>query len=132
MEVVRYETGGGVVFSGGRVLVLRRTDPPELRLPKGHIDPGEDAPTAAVREVLEESGWSCRIIGELPPTAVRFEHDGRLVERTEYYFVMTAVERLDDGESQFVTEWIDPSEAAVELTFEAERARIAQAIRPPS
>lgn len=28
-------------------------------LPKGHIEPGEEAPEAAVREVLEEAGARC-------------------------------------------------------------------------
>ncbi len=28
-------------------------------LPKGHIEPGEEAPEAAIREVLEEAGARC-------------------------------------------------------------------------
>jgi len=47
--------GGVVVGSTGLVLVTsQRGD--SWSLPKGHIDPGEDAQTAAQREITEETG----------------------------------------------------------------------------
>lgn len=47
---------GGVVFNnkGEVVVVSQRSD--SWSLPKGHIDEGEDALTAAKREIYEESG----------------------------------------------------------------------------
>jgi len=62
--VVRYIAAGGVVVHDGRVLVLRRLSPPsvpptggEVRLPKGHVEPGESVQAAALRETREESGY---------------------------------------------------------------------------
>src|SRR5690625_2968385 len=47
---------GGVIFNGeGNVLVIRRVNGPWV-FPKGHIDPGETALEAALREVEEEAG----------------------------------------------------------------------------
>ena len=52
------ESAGGVVInSQGQVLVVSQKGK-SWSLPKGHIDPGEDALTAAKREIYEESGIS--------------------------------------------------------------------------
>jgi ADP-ribose pyrophosphatase YjhB (NUDIX family) len=49
-------SGGGVVFNrNGQVLVVNQNGN-SWSLPKGHIDPGEDAMAAAGREIKEESG----------------------------------------------------------------------------
>ncbi|MDH3306442.1 MAG: NUDIX domain-containing protein [Acidimicrobiia bacterium] len=121
MEVVEYETGGGVVVDGDLVMVLERLSPPEIRLPKGHIDPGEDAITAAVREVLEESGYRCRIVDDLGAHQVEFDFEERRISRLEHYFLMEPIEAVDDGEPQFLTRWVSWDEAAGRLTFDEER-----------
>lgn len=52
------QTAGGVVLNeGGQVLVVNQRHN-SWSLPKGHIDPGEDAEAAARREIHEESGVS--------------------------------------------------------------------------
>ena len=38
----RYAAAGGVVVDGDRMLVLERPERNEVRLPKGHVEPGED------------------------------------------------------------------------------------------
>ena len=53
----RYLAAGGVVVHDNQVLVLRRPHRAEVRLPKGHVEPGEDAAEAAIRETQEESGY---------------------------------------------------------------------------
>jgi 8-oxo-dGTP pyrophosphatase MutT (NUDIX family) len=47
--------GGVVTNGGGEVLVVSQRGT-SWSLPKGHIDPGEDAIAAARREIYEESG----------------------------------------------------------------------------
>ena len=44
----------------GRMLLARRIDTGNWELPGGAIEPGETATGAAVREVLEETGWRSR------------------------------------------------------------------------
>ncbi len=56
MEQRKTTSAGGVVVNpGGDVLVVNQRGN-SWSLPKGHIDPGEDALTAAKREIKEESG----------------------------------------------------------------------------
>lgn len=52
-----YSAGGVVLNSLGQVLVVNQHGK-SWSLPKGHLDPGEDALTAAKREIYEESGIS--------------------------------------------------------------------------
>ena len=54
---ITYSAGGVVLNGSGQVLVVNQRGN-SWSLPKGHIDPGEDALTAARREIYEESGVS--------------------------------------------------------------------------
>ena len=56
MAQTKTETAGGVVISKkGKVLVVNQRGR-SWSLPKGHIEEGEDAKTAAIREIEEETG----------------------------------------------------------------------------
>jgi ADP-ribose pyrophosphatase YjhB (NUDIX family) len=56
--MIRTESAGGVVLNGaGQVLVVNQKGT-SWSLPKGHIEEGEDALTAARREIFEEAGVS--------------------------------------------------------------------------
>jgi putative (di)nucleoside polyphosphate hydrolase len=64
-----YRPGVGIMLidAKGRVFVARRIDSTSeaWQMPQGGIDEGEDAPTAAMRELLEETGTDkAVIIGE--------------------------------------------------------------------
>ena len=50
-----HSAGGVVINSEGKVLMVSQHGA-SWSLPKGHIDPGEDALAAAKREIYEESG----------------------------------------------------------------------------
>ncbi|MFV0360921.1 NUDIX hydrolase [Tropicimonas sp.] len=55
-----------VLLRGDTVLATRKMTPvPELQLPGGGIDPGEQPIAALHREVLEETGWTIRIARRL-------------------------------------------------------------------
>ena len=47
----------------GRLLLVRRCDSGDWELPGGHVDPGESAADAAVRETAEESGITVEVTG---------------------------------------------------------------------
>lgn len=124
-DVVRYAAAGGVVVHGGRVLVLRRPGRGEVRLPKGHVEPGEDVRAAALRETREESGYGCLVVEtDLGEQFVEFDRDGRHVVRAERYFLMRLTDPIASpaaSEEQFVPVWLAWDEALAALTFEAER-----------
>lgn len=56
--MIQTESAGGVVLNGaGQVLVVNQRGT-SWSLPKGHIEEGEDALSAARREIFEEAGVS--------------------------------------------------------------------------
>lgn len=67
---------GGVVFrttrkGGTKVLVAHRPNYDDWSFPKGKADPGETPEETAVREVLEETGYHCRIVSPVGTTRYR-------------------------------------------------------------
>ena len=131
-RTVRYTAAGGVVVHDGRVLVLRRPSRGEVRLPKGHVEPGEDVQAAALRETREESGYADLVVkADLGTQVVEFDHEGRHLVRAERYFLMTLVRGVREpalrGEPQFEPAWLTWDEALAALTFEAEREWVRRA-----
>ena len=126
-KLVRYRAAGGVVVDGDLVLVLRRPGQGEVRLPKGHVDPGETPRAAALREVREESGYvDLEIVADLGTQTVEFDWDGRHYVRDEHYFLMRLrserrLARNHYDAHQFTPDWVTWGEAVTLLTFEAER-----------
>ena len=129
-------SAGGVVVrthDGVPHVLLIRDPYQNWGLPKGHLEAGEDAPTAAVREVLEETGLSTIELGpELGAIEWYFRRDDRLVHKICSFFLM----RSNDGEARpEVTEGITkcewlPFEKAVErVTYENAREMIRAAVR---
>lgn len=127
MRNLAYRAAGGVVIHGGFMLLLDRPSRGEVRLPKGHIEDGEDPETAALREVTEESGYAdLTIAADLGQQQVEFDLDGRHVVREEYYFLMSMhseaqVARDKKDAAQFFPIWKPLDEAISLLTYVAEQ-----------
>ena len=129
-----YEAAGGVVTdtTGENILLLIRPSRDEVRLPKGHIEPGESPVSAAQREVSEESGYKdLKIIADLGEQLIAFPLGKRAVRRTEHYYLMQIrsdqqAERPEE-DIQFFPIWVPWAEALEHLTFEAEREWVRRA-----
>jgi 8-oxo-dGTP pyrophosphatase MutT (NUDIX family) len=59
-------------------------------LPKGHVEPGETAEQAAIREVAEETGINGEILGTLGTIDFWFVAEGRRVHKTVHHFLLRA------------------------------------------
>lgn len=141
MKTVHHSTAGGVVHNaGGLVLVIERDverdgqTVHEVRLPKGHIDPGESPEQAAIREVHEESGYGeVEIIADLGTARSEFDHRGKHHVRDERYFLMRLrSEKRGEAmpthaeEALFEPVWREPADAEQRMTYPSEQAFIAR------
>ena len=137
-----YQAAGGVVTraDGTWFLLLERPGRGEVRLPKGHVEPGETVEQAAVREVQEETGYAdVEIAVDLGSITHTFYNDRADAEvtRTESYFLMRlTTERTYDGpqyeHEHFTRRWVKRADAERLLTYETEREfvrRAGQALR---
>ena len=81
------EAAGGVVLNGsGELLMILSRG--HWDLPKGHVESGEKGCEAALREVEEETGLRCEIVGESPLAHTWHAYDtyGRWeLKRTEWW-----------------------------------------------
>ena len=123
--------GGVVVRRGAAGLELalalqddRNSGERTVRLPKGHLDPGESAEEAALREVEEEVGLSARIIAPLGEVSYRYFEESReiTVSKRVHFFLMSWQSghgHAADGEMAGVF-WVPLAEGADRLSYEAE------------
>ena len=107
MVIVR-AAGGVVENTPGDILIMTRKG--WYDLPKGHIDPGETAEEAAIREVMEETGLAeVEIVAPLCTTRHFHNAYGRWEVKQTEWFVMLA-----PGEAPEITPQQDENITAVE------------------
>jgi 8-oxo-dGTP pyrophosphatase MutT (NUDIX family) len=116
------EQAGGIVFrykrAGISILLVRaKRDPSKWIFPKGHIERGESARTAAVRETREEAGIKGRAIGRVGDPQ-EFEWGGQLF-RVRYYLIRTIAESDEtDGREKA---WFPFDKALKRVSFKSAR-----------
>jgi 8-oxo-dGTP pyrophosphatase MutT (NUDIX family) len=125
-------SAGGVVLGPQEVLLIRVSDikgRPIWSFPKGRLDAGETPAEAALREVLEETGWRCRIEAALSTTEYWFQREGRRFRKTVVWFKMTPIEQagVPDGEVEDV-QWVDRQTAFSRLSYASDVALLSQAM----
>ncbi|HXP37565.1 MAG TPA: NUDIX domain-containing protein [Solirubrobacteraceae bacterium] len=130
----RERSAGGVVVRGDEVVVIvptrRASDGSRvLALPKGHIDPGENALQAATREVREETGIVGEPVTELGETRYWYRRDGQTIPKSVCFYLFSYVEGSTDDHDDEVEEarWIALADAQSELSHTAEREMVARA-----
>ena len=108
--------GGLVRHSCGRYLFIEKKG--KLDLPKGHIEPGEEAETCALREVSEEAGITGHsIIKTLVPTYHTYTWEGiSYLKKTEWFLMkydgeMITQPQVQEGITR--VEWLLPDELSI-------------------
>jgi len=118
------------------VVVIHRPRYDDWSFPKGKLDDGEGVEEAALREVEEETGLSCRILAPVGETQYR---DRRGRPKVVRYWLMEPEGAA--GDTPFrpnaevdVLRWLPPDQAARLLTYPHDRdllRRLPRGRRPP-
>jgi ADP-ribose pyrophosphatase YjhB (NUDIX family) len=123
----RFEfSAGGVVQDGDRLLMVKVENLEGRQLwtfPKGHIEKGEKAQDAALREVEEETGYACQIVNPLDRVQYFFQRNGELTKKTVTWFLMKPLERTGthDAEEILETEWVTLVEAMKRARYKSDK-----------
>jgi 8-oxo-dGTP pyrophosphatase MutT (NUDIX family) len=130
-------SAGGVAVrpndaGGWDVLCIERPRRRDLALPKGHLEPGETAEQAALRELEEETGVQGRILRYL--TTIRYPitgRSGRPTMKVVHHYLMSVLPdsppphaRSADGE---IPRWLPLPDAMAAMTHAQEAASIRRA-----
>jgi len=97
-------------------------------LPKGHLEAGETAPEAAVREVEEETGIKGRVVAELGTIDYWFVAEGQRIHKTVHHYLLEASggELSDEDVEVDEVAWVPLTELRERLAYAGER-RLADA-----
>lgn len=123
------QAAGVVAFRPGkRVLLVHRPKYDDWSFPKGKLERGEHATSAAVRETVEETGLHVRL--GPPLGSQRYSTGGRM--KTVHYWNARAVG--DDDVSGYVgneeideVAWVEADQASQLLTYDYDRVTLAAA-----
>ncbi len=131
-QVDEFSAGGLVVDLAGTVphgALIGRTDRQGRllwSLPKGHIEAGETAEQAAVREVEEETGINGEIVAELGSIDFWFVADGRRIHKTVRHYLLRRVGgELSDADMEVdEVAWVPLSKIRAQLAYPDERGLV--------
>jgi 8-oxo-(d)GTP phosphatase len=106
-----------------RILVAHRPDYKDWSLPKGKSDPEESAEQTAIREVLEETGYHCRIVSPLETTRYRV---GRGIKEVTWFAMRPLPDSPGFKKNNEVDEvrWLSRGEARKLLSYDLDKSLI--------
>ena len=111
------------------ILIVHRPAYDDWSFPKGKLEPGEGEEDAAIREVEEETGLSCRLDREIATTSYR---DARGRAKTVRYWLMTPIGgRLAAANEVDEVRFVPLAEAKALLTYERDADLVAVVERSP-
>ena len=120
---------GGVVLDGRCVLLVRVISLRNKKVwtfPKGHVEALESAGQAALREVLEETGYRCRILRPLLRVRYCFTMGRTFVRKAVQWYLMGSISRVGkpDGAEIEDVRWVSLEKAAGMVVYPSDKKLI--------
>ncbi|WP_428075226.1 NUDIX hydrolase [Candidatus Avelusimicrobium luingense] len=102
---------GGVVLDGKKVLLVQVKNMKGKKIwtfPKGHIEAGETPRQAALREVLEETGYRASIIYPMIRVHYAFTLQGNYIKKMVQWYLMKKLGRIGkhDASEIIAIRWV--------------------------
>ncbi|RJQ45989.1 MAG: NUDIX hydrolase [Nitrospiraceae bacterium] len=127
--IKRQVSSGGVIFrapdNAAEVALVSVRGRKAWCLPKGLIDRNEDAPSAALREVREESGLHGEIVGKIGHISYWYFADEERVKvhKTVHFFLLkyTKGSNADHDHEVDESRWFPIDEAIATLSYKSEK-----------
>ena len=100
-------------------------------------EPGESPEDAAVREVLEETGYHVKVRAPLGEVSYEFDDDGKRYRKTVYYYLLELVDENEtpepnreehENDEGIENLWLSIEDARKSLTHEDSRQKLEDAI----
>jgi len=130
----RESSAGGVVFrveEGKPLYLLIQDSYGNWGFPKGHLERGERADTAALREVMEETGLrAVSVVGAIETIEWHFRFRGSLIHKDCQFFLMEtsdAVTKPQKSEGITACRWATIDEALQLIGYENARGVLRRA-----
>ncbi len=93
---------GGVILDGRKVLLVQVKNMKGKKIwtfPKGHIEAGETPRQAALREVLEETGYKAIIMRPMLRVHYAFTFQGNYIKKMVQWYLMKKLGRIGKHDS---------------------------------
>jgi 8-oxo-dGTP pyrophosphatase MutT (NUDIX family) len=125
-KIVFEFSSGGVVQEQGQLLMVKVQNLEGVitwTFPKGHVEKGENAPEAALREVLEETGYSCEIVAPFETVEYFFKRGPQLVKKKVTWFLMKPLKKtgIHDADEVIETRWVPLAEAETLAKYKSDK-----------
>ncbi|MEZ0049242.1 8-oxo-dGTP pyrophosphatase MutT (NUDIX family) [Mycobacterium sp. MAA66] len=111
------------------IAVAHRPRYDDWSLPKGKVDPGETAPVTAVREVLEETGYSVVLGRRLATVSYPLE---RGTKKVRYWAVRSSSGEFTPNSEVDQLDWLSVDKAMKRLQYPDDRKVLRRFLRQPA
>ncbi len=124
MADAEVKAAGGVIVrdskKGPKVLLVHRPRYNDWSFPKGKLEQGEKFKQAAKREVLEETGFSCKLYKPPLPSMMYTDRNDRLKE-VRYWLMTVLSGTFEPNEEVDLIAWVRWDKVNERLTYDKDR-----------
>jgi len=126
-EVIRETTSGGIVWRRNEKtndieILLIQDIKDRWTIPKGHIEPGENARQTAEREIQEETGLKkMKVMNWLGKINFRYRRFNSLILMTTHIYLVQALDDTNDLQKEDImngVKWMSTADALEAIEYE--------------